>query len=146
MILRYPLGNYCKNQVSKWVYKLLSAKYHRAALSVLTSEAEEELKDGDPQPTFPESITAASGHGRPETCLSGWSSRTSKQAFLTERLEGVSIFCLCSALVVVACQKNQDSGNHSEVGEKDKDWVVSGRKVSILDVRRNDTVYFVVAY
>lgn len=62
MILRYPLGNYCKNQVSKWVYKLLSAKYHRAAPSVLSSEAEEEHKDGDPQPTFPESSTAASGY------------------------------------------------------------------------------------
>lgn len=47
---------------------------------------------------------------------------------------------------MIACQKNQDSGNHSKVGEKDKDWVVSGRKVSILDVGRNYTVYFVVAY
>ena len=47
---------------------------------------------------------------------------------------------------MIAYQKNQDSGNHSKVGEKDKDWVVSGRKVSILDVRRNYTVYFVVAY
>lgn len=63
-----------------------------------------------------------------------------------ERLECVSVFCLCGALVVVACQKNQDSGNHSRVGEKDKDWVVPGSKVSILDVRRNYTVYFVVAY
>lgn len=44
------------------MYKFLSAKYHRAALSVLTSEAEEELKDGDPQPTSPESIIAASGY------------------------------------------------------------------------------------
>ena len=44
------------------MYKLLSAKYHRAALSVLSSEAEEEHKDGDPQPTFPESSTAASGY------------------------------------------------------------------------------------
>lgn len=48
--------------------------------------------------------------------------------------------------MVVACQKNQDSGNHSRVGEKYKDWVVPGSKVSILDVRRNDTVYFVVAH
>lgn len=63
-----------------------------------------------------------------------------------ERLECVSIFCLCSALVVAACQKNQDSGNHSSVGEMDKDQVASGGKVSILDVRRNYTVYFVVAY
>ena len=48
--------------------------------------------------------------------------------------------------MVVACQKNQDSGKHSRVGEKYKDWVVPGSKVSILDVRRNDTVYFVVAH
>ena len=129
------------------MYKLLSAKYHRAALSVLSSEAEEECKDGDPQPTFPESITAASGY------IADLKPASQAEApgrvsglFFTERLECVSIFCLCSALVVAACQKNQDSGNHSSIGETDKDRVASGSKVSILDVRRNYTVYFVVAY
>ena len=41
------------------MYKLLSGRYQRVLLLAISSEAEGEHKDGDPQPTFPESISVA---------------------------------------------------------------------------------------